>query len=68
MIKKVLVVAFASLLTFAFNAFANSQEEVESQCRQYASEEGIPAHELEDYMSQCIQDLLSESESNSDRG
>jgi len=46
---------------FSINALAandmEQQESFSADCKRYAQEEGVPAEEMESYMSQCIQDL-----------
>jgi hypothetical protein len=50
-----------------------SMEEMEKRCRSYAVEDSIPADELDNYVKECIDDLMRESaeassESASDSG
>jgi hypothetical protein len=61
MIIKTSVFLAASLIAFSSNAIALSQQEAESTCVQYASEDGVEAHELDGFIAQCMQDLASEA-------
>jgi len=41
------------------SALAFTDEEIDSQCRQYATEDGVPAEEMDDYLAECAQSLLA---------
>ena len=61
--KSVLVAAIWLVLTLPFNVLAGTEEEIQAQCRQYATDDSVPAQELDEYMAQCVQDLLAEAKS-----
>jgi len=53
-----LIACSAALLALSSGtALAYSDEEVDAQCRQYASEDGVPPQEMADYLAECAQSL-----------
>ena len=60
MLKKISFLAAASILVFGMNVFAESMEEAEQKCKQYAAEDQITADEMDNYLTQCIEDLSGE--------
>ena len=60
---KLYSIAAASVAALlAVTAFAGIDEaqmaEFESECKRYAVEDGIPADEVEEFLSQCVQDMV----------
>lgn len=57
------VIAAIVALLFSVSAFAEIDEaqmaQFESDCMKYASEDGVPQEEMEDYLSQCVQDFIA---------
>ncbi len=53
-----LVVAFA--LVSSPLAIADSQQEAEEQCKQWAQEENVSSEEMADYMADCIASQTAE--------
>jgi hypothetical protein len=49
--------ALLSLSLVAGDALAYSDDEIEAQCREYASEDAVPPEEMDDYLAECIQSL-----------
>lgn len=41
-------------------AYAESQEEAEAQCKQWAQEENVSSEEMAAYMEECIQSQTAE--------
>ena len=41
----------------AGSALAVTDEEIDAQCRQYATEDGVPPEEMDDYLAECVQSL-----------
>ena len=59
--KKISLLAAASILIFSPYAFAESEEELEARCKQYAAEDQVTADEMESYLIRCIEDLSEET-------
>ncbi|MET0107133.1 MAG: hypothetical protein ABW072_18625 [Sedimenticola sp.] len=61
MIKQISLLAVLSALAISPYALAESREEAEALCKEYAVEDKVPAQELEKYLAECIKDLTEES-------
>lgn len=62
--KTVLLPSMALLVLLGISApvvAEESMEEMEKRCRSYAVEDSIPADELDNYVKECIEDLMRES-------
>jgi hypothetical protein len=42
-------------------AYAETPEESQAQCEQYALEDKVPADEMKDYMAECLKQMADES-------
>lgn len=61
MLKMISTLAMASALVSSPVVFAETQQEAEAKCSQWAQEEKVSAEELGAYMAECVQSLTEES-------
>jgi hypothetical protein len=57
----VLILTSICLIAATFSSYAMTEEEAMEKCLQMADDQEVPGHELEDYICQCIWDMMSES-------
>ncbi len=54
MFKKFYMLMMALMMIIGMSAYAETQEEMEAQCKQWAQEDKISEDELKDYIEECI--------------
>ena len=59
--RKFSALILATVLALGTSVFAESPEEAEARCKQYAQEDNVSAEEMEDYMAECVKQLIEES-------
>ena len=72
--KQYMIIAVVLAAVFSVSALAGTEEArqtAQQECKGYAMEEGISEEQLEDYIAECVQDLMaaqSEGESQPSEG
>lgn len=64
--KMISLLALACAIVISPMAIAESQEEAQEKCKQFAQEEQVSADEMEAYMAECVQ-TLTEATSKEDK-
>jgi hypothetical protein len=57
--KKILFVLLAAALFGTASVQAITQEEAEQECKAQAADDGVSAEEMQDYIQECVDSLMS---------